>query len=73
MLDCISKSRASGSKEVIISLFLALAKPHLEYGVQLPLSPMADAVTLEGAQRGLKQTLPPGLRELPLPGRGQRG
>lgn len=37
---------------MIISLFLALVKPHLEYGVQLPPSPGADADTLEGVWWG---------------------
>lgn len=58
---------------MITSLFLALVKPHLEYGVQLPPSPAADADTLEGVWQGLEQAVPPGLRELPLPGRGRQG
>lgn len=46
---------------MIISLFLALVKPHLELS-----SPVADAETLGGAWRGLEPVLPPGAQ-------GERG
>jgi len=51
ILGCIKRSMASTSREVILSLYSALARPHMEFCVQLWSPQHKDMDLLEQAQR----------------------